>query len=548
MKKENFNLTAQLLNSIKLFFQNERGVYAVMTALLAFPLLLLVAFAVDGTGLLLDKARLAQATDQAALLLIAEDNQYRKNKDHSDVSRQNVTQEEIEREGRDFSTAKNQAQWKKRNQELVQGLVKLYLRSDDSQNNNPPITIKNPFDAECVQEITQPKNPNSSAKTVACTVQGSVERRFWLPWSQTLASSSQLDNGRLGINSGRTYAVKEKQITIPIDLMMVTDFSRSMRWAIKVDNSKQNHPDAQFPNRRIDALREAVAEIEKILLPEQNKGDVSPYNRMGFVSFAAGARQKDETRNCVLPYYVTPQTQKEKISAKFDKGYRNGNGDSIKEGFKLLDKSLDIPRTIAQIDRFNGQKQTYDFILDSDKSYYYCLEENRGKQTTQAWFDKNNRKIAEALKKIEPIGGTAVTSGVFIGTNLIMDKNSDPEAAPNKVGTNTRRILMVLSDGEDNIPSTSTLVNLMKAGLCGKIKTKIDSLQDTNYPKVETRVAFIAFGFNPPKEQREVWEQCVGDQYYSVNNKQALFDAFKQVISFEEEVGRSSSKKPKLFQ
>lgn len=541
MKKENFNLTAQLLNSIKLFFQNERGVYAVMTALLAFPLLLLVAFAVDGTGLLLDKARLAQATDQAALLLIAEDNQYRKNKDHSDVSRQNVTQEEIEREGRDFSTAKNQAQWKKRNQELVQGLVKLYLRSDDSQNNNPPITIKNPFDAECVQEITQPKNPNSSAKTVACTVQGSVERRFWLPWSQTLASSSQLDNGRLGINSGRTYAVKEKQITIPIDLMMVTDFSRSMKWAIKVDNSKTDHPDAQFPNRRIDALREAVAEIEKILLPEQNKGDVSPYNRMGFVSFAAGARQKGETHNCILPYYV--KSKKNEISAEFKKNYA-----SIAKGFKLLDENLDIEKTIGQISQFNGQKQSYDFTLESSISRNYCLESNRSKKTTQAWFDKSNPKIAKVLKEIEPIGGTAVTSGIFVGTNLIMDKNSDPEAAPNKVGTNTRRILMVLSDGEDNRPSTSTLVKLMKAGLCSKIKTKIDSLQDANYPKVETRIAFIAFGFNPPKDQREVWEQCVGDQYYSVNNKQALFDAFKQVISFEEEVGRSSSKKPKLFQ
>ncbi|TYA37195.1 pilus assembly protein TadG-related protein [Aggregatibacter actinomycetemcomitans] len=545
--KRNFNLTAKLFSTVKQFLQNEHGVYTIITALLAFPLLLFVAFTVDGTGILLDKARLAQATDQAALLLIAEDNQYRKNKDHSDVKRQNVSQQEIEREGRDFSSAKVQAQWKKRNQELVQGLVKLYLRSDDSkgQKNNSPVTIKDPFLAECLEEKTQPKNKNGTAKSIACAVQGSVQRKFWLPWSQTLVSSSQLHDGRVGINSGKTYAVKEKQITIPIDLMLVTDFSRSMKWAIKVDNSKQNHPDAPFPNRRIDALREAVAEVEKILLPEQNKGDVSPYNRMGFVSFAAGARQMGETRNCSLPYYVI--SQKEEISAKFKRGYRRGE-DSIRDGFKLLDKNLDIPKTIAQIDRFNGQKQSYDFTLDSDTSNYYCLEDNRGKQTTQAWFDKSNRKISEALKKIEPIGGTAVTSGVFVGTNLIIDKNSDPEAAPNKVGTNTRRILMVLSDGEDNIPSTSTLVNLMKAGLCGKIKAKIDSLQDANYPKVETRIAFIAFGFNPPKEQREVWKKCVGDQYYSVNNKQALFEAFKQVISFEEEVGRSSSQKPKLFQ
>ena len=56
-----------------------------MTALLAFPLLFLIAFTIDGTGMLLDKARFAQATDQAALLLVAENNAYRKGNDHDDL-------------------------------------------------------------------------------------------------------------------------------------------------------------------------------------------------------------------------------------------------------------------------------------------------------------------------------------------------------------------------------------------------------------------------------------------------------------------------------
>ncbi|ACX82150.1 Flp pilus assembly protein TadG [Aggregatibacter actinomycetemcomitans] len=544
--KRNFNLTAKLFSTVKQFLQNEHGVYTIITALLAFPLLLFVAFTVDGTGILLDKARLAQATDQAALLLIAEDNQYRKNKDHSDVKRQNVSQQEIEREGRDFSSAKVQAQWKKRNQELVQGLVKLYLRSDDSkgQKNSSPVTIKEPFLAECLEEKTQPKNKNGTAKSIACVVQGSVQRKFWLPWGQTLVSSSQLYDGRVGINSGKTYAVKEKQITIPIDLMMVTDLSRSMMWAINATGN--NPPEVNYPNRRIDALREAVEGIEKILLPAQNKGDVSPYNRMGFVSFAAGTRQRDELTNCVLPYYVKSEDKKREISAKFKKGYNGGN--HIAKGFELLDRDLDIPKTIDQISQFDGQKRTYDFTLDSKTSRNYCLEDNVNKKTTQAWFDKNNRAVASALKQIIPRGGTAVTSGIFIGTNLMMEKNKDFEAMPNKIGTNTRRILMILSDGEDNIPSKDTLVKLMEAGLCTRVKEKIDGLQDSNYPKVETRIAFVAFGFNPPQKQQEVWKKCVGDQYYSVSSKQALFDAFKQIISFEEEVGRSSSQKPKLFQ
>ncbi|MBN6069908.1 pilus assembly protein [Aggregatibacter actinomycetemcomitans] len=529
--KKNFNLTTKLLSTVKQFSKNEHGVYAIITALLAFPLLLFVAFTVDGTGILLDKARLAQATDQAALLLIAEDNQYRKNKDHSDVKRQNVSQQEIEREGRNFSNAKVQAQWKKRNQELVQGLVKLYLRSDDSkgQKNSSPVTIKEPFLAECLEEKTQPKNQNGTAKSVACVVQGSVQRKFWLPWGQTLVSSNQLHDGRVGINSGKTYAVKEKQITIPIDLMMVTDLSGSMKWYI--DRQVEAYP----PNRRIDALVEVVSEVQNILLPKQNKESVSPYNRMGFVSFAAGARQKGETSGCVLPYYAQ-QSKTREISDLLKR--------SIRRGLKELEKNMDTAKTVSQIKQFNGEKQTYDFTFDNGR---YCLGGNRGKETTQAWFDQKKPNVAEALSKIEPLGGTAVTSGMLIGINLMASKNSEPEAAPSKLNTNTRRVLLILSDGEDNQPSEQTLVKLMNAGLCREIKEKMNSLQDPKYGQVEPRVAFIAFGTKLPDNQLNAWKQCVGKHYYSVFSKQGLLDAFKQIISFEEEVGRSSSQKPKLF-
>ncbi|MBN6069409.1 pilus assembly protein [Aggregatibacter actinomycetemcomitans] len=536
--KRNFNLTAKLFSIVKQFLQNEHGVYTIITALLAFPLLLFVAFTVDGTGILLDKARLAQATDQAALLLIAEDNQYRKNKDHSDVKRQNVSQQEIEREGRDFSSAKVQAQWKKRNQELVQGLVKLYLRSDDSkgQKNSSPVTIKEPFLAECLEEKTQPKNQNGTAKSVACVVQGSVQRKFWLPWGQTLVSSNQLHDGRVGINSGKTYAVKEKQITIPIDLMMVTDLSGSMKWYIDREG------DAHKPNRRIDALVEVVGEVQNILLPKENKENVSPYNRMGFVSFAAGARQKGDTSGCVLPYYV--QQSKTEYISELLRG--RGGRRTIREGLKEIERHMDIAKTVNQIKNFNnGEKQSYSFSFNNGD---FCLGGNEGKETTQAWFDQKKPNVSEALGKIEPLGGTAVTSGMIIGINLMTSKNSEPEAAPSKLNTNTRRVLLILSDGEDNQPSEKTLVNLMGAGLCREIKDKMNSLQDPKYGQVEPRVAFIAFGTNLPDNQLNAWKQCVGKHYYSVFSKQGLLDAFKQIISFEEEVGRSSSQKPKLFQ
>ncbi|MBN6065614.1 pilus assembly protein [Aggregatibacter actinomycetemcomitans] len=536
--KIKYNMTKSLLQTIKQFYENEQGVYVVMTALLAFPLLFLIAFTVDGTGALLDRVRLAQATDQAALLLTTEDNANRDHKrdgnKHKDLITQDVSKEreEARKNGSSFNIL--EAQVKKRNQQLVQGLVKLYLRSDDSltSKNSSPITIPSDFLAEC-KENTNNLDPNGKGQDIACTVQGTVHRKFILPWSHSLVTSDQLKDGRLAVNSGQAYAIKEKQITIPIDLMMVTDLSGSMEWYI---NSERTAP---YPHRRIDALVDVVGEIQNILLPKSNKGNVSPYNRIGFVSFAAGARQKGDTTGCVLPYYVQQPRKIREISNLL-------NSHRIRTGFDELERYMDRQKTVNQIRQFeNGKNQSYDFTFDNGE---VCLGGNGGKETTQTWFDKDNTDVAKALGKIKPLGGTAVTSGMLIGTNLMTNKNSDPEATPSKLNTNTRRVLLILSDGEDNRPSKNTLVNLMRAGLCREIKAKINSLQDSNYAQVEARVAFIAFGTKLPNDQLREWKGCVGEHYYPVFSKQGLLDAFKQIISFEEEVGRSSSQKPKLFQ
>ena len=91
--KKKFKLTRVLLKSINQFNQDEQGVYAVMTALLAFPLLFLIAFTVDGTGALWDRTLLAHATDQATLLLITEDNKNRDRKKDGDKHKDLITQD-----------------------------------------------------------------------------------------------------------------------------------------------------------------------------------------------------------------------------------------------------------------------------------------------------------------------------------------------------------------------------------------------------------------------------------------------------------------------
>lgn len=135
---------SRLSQKLKAFYLDQQGVYGVMTALLLLPLIMLVAFTVETTGILLDKTRLSQATDQAALLLTAENNEFRAKKDHSDLMRQNLTaQEKALPADKQFST-----RVAKRNQELVQDTVKLYLRSY-GEGASAPITITKDFTALC---------------------------------------------------------------------------------------------------------------------------------------------------------------------------------------------------------------------------------------------------------------------------------------------------------------------------------------------------------------------------------------------------------------
>ncbi|WP_424402823.1 pilus assembly protein TadG-related protein [Pasteurella sp. PK-2025] len=572
--------TKRCVQALKDFQQNQSGVYAVLTALLSFPLLVLIAFTVDGTGIILDKVRLTQATDQAALLLVAENNSYRKNTGHADVVNQQVTQDELKK----FNGDKLSAQQDKRNQELIQGLAKMYLRSDDKnqQDKSKPVTIDTPFYYDCKEfDLRNPQNQYSRRRPVVCEVQGNVNREFWIPLSAELVKTQVTQNGRLPINSGMSYAVKEKGIVIPVELMLVSDFSGSMDWVI--GNDWVYEP---INKKKIVILRKVVKDIQGILFPSKDSKqstEVSPYNRMGFATFAAGARQRGDTSECIMPYYVKDQEMEFRINRADvktlsltrepndadceQKTARYSNGESFnfevckvkgvpKTVFQqVLDHALflssnlmfndilDVKKTVDQVDNFTGQRiNDYNFKVSNGG---LCLGGNDNVQTTQAWFDRNNPNISEALDKVKPEGGTAASAGLLIGANLLMEKNTDAEAQPERLGTNTQRILMVLSDGEDNQPSGDTLVTLLNAGLCQKIRDKADTLQNKNYEKLPTKIAFAAFGFKPPADQKKAWQDCVGENnYYEPNSEEALLDAFKQILSFEEEVGRSSIKKP----
>ncbi|UAX42999.1 TadE/TadG family type IV pilus assembly protein [Pasteurella canis] len=577
-------------NLVKRFYKDEKGVYTVITGLLSFPLIVLIAVTIESTGLLLDKARLSQGMDQAALALIAENNKYRENKSHSEVTRQVVTRDEVN----NFFGDSFRAQQDKRNQELIQGMSKLYMRSTDNQVDSP-FTVDTNFKYNC-DEIDIPTNNNYAIrKPVVCEVQGVMNRKYLFSLSEKLIGGD--NSGRLKMDSGRSYAIKEKGIVIPVELMLVADFSGSMHQDL---NGVYSSDKTRMGKSKISILREVVNEISQILLPKNISDEISPYNRMGFTTFSGGVRQKGEIKGCILPYESKNSSNPQRLTierwitgnnvppvwnnttrqwqtdwVEFEDWYAGryqqfyssscivsgdkqyctiyANPKTIMDyAFEIKDWTtiriifnhyMGITETINQISRFDGSNRDYKLAFEDSN---YCLGNNQNRQTTQAWFDQKNKDISKQLDRVYPQGWTSASSGLIVGANLIMDNNKDEGAKPALLGTNTQRVLLVLSDGEDNWPNYDTLVTLLNAGICDKIRERVNSLQDSNFKQLPTRIAFVAFGYKPPHRQVEAWKRCVGDQYYVAYSQKELLDTFKQIIGFEEEVGRSLPNKPKF--
>ncbi|MDG2951009.1 TadE/TadG family type IV pilus assembly protein [Exercitatus varius] len=525
---------------LRRFYRNERGAYTVMMAIMSFALLGIVALTVDGSGMLLDKARFSQGIEQAGLALMAENNYSRTNKEHEDVLRQTVTEDEL------GSKTKLKVQKEKRDQELIRGIVRHYYYpstyfkdSKDIKDNYKPI-------------CDNLKGPNGEQlKSIACEISGEFERPSWL----YLGKNNGLSFAETTtINANKIYVQKNLDEIIPIDLMLVTDLSGSM-------NDDVNG--RRYGTAKIDILRDVVASIAKELLEQNNTEEgkiISKYNRIGFTSFAFGAQQQSNSAKCYLPYEI-------KKNVRLD-GYNYGRNNSIsytellsyvggsyQSYFYLtlaehFDALVDYDKTIDSIDSFNGKD--FNYLMTFNKNSWCLGSANTRINSTYIWAKKNeSANLISRFNWVPATGATLSSSGLLIGANLLMNTNPDEEAQPSKLGANTQRIILVLSDGADQISNANSSLNitsnLINQGMCEKIKSKLDSLQDKTYLEQPTRIGFVAFGYGPSGTQKAAWEKCVGKYYYVANNKEELLESFRKIIGLVEEVGHSIYQAPSYY-
>ena len=170
--------------------------------------------------------------------------------------------------------------------------------------------------------------------------------------------------------------------------------------------------------------------------------------------------------------------------------------------------------------------------------------------TTQAWFEgeSGQQALMKEFNAMLPNNQTNSTSGMLMATNAMVAPDPAYRAKLDKLGKNSKKIMVILSDGYDNFPYHGAFIDFEKKGMCTKIKDKLNRLQSTKYEKEDTRLAFVAISYDPAaygKETADAWKRCVDDYYYVVKNKQQLLDAFNEILGLQEELGTTSSQKIK---
>lgn len=506
------------------FLKNKSGAYSIIMGLITIVLVGFIALIIDGSGMLIDKARFHQGLEQAGLVLVAENNKFRKEANHYDVTRQ-----DIPKNSKDALNVRKDY----RNKEIISNIVRNYYVPNSFINNGKVIADK--FDYKCERQ----KKDGHELKSVACEVFGEFDRPSWLYVGGN--SNSLTFDKTVKVKGDIIYV--EKNINgndkIPLDVMLVLDVTTSMDEEIK-------NPDGKIV-RKIDALHSVLDNVVPELLSKE--GNANNTNRVGFTSFSLGAQQRNNINYCHFPYY---------FNQSFSDSIHDGKTetDPMRE-FLLEKKHIDFEKTISNISKFTGEDlpDQLEFGSSAPKSDS-CKIEPPGISTTKLWYTPGQQaQLLDDFKKIIPYGPTLASSGMLIGTNLLHYKSQEGRPLPKESGINTKRILLVMSDGVDEmyfdkIYQTRITTELSHRGMCDKIREKLDSLQDPNYEEQPSKVAFVAFAFgkkiNPVelKIQMEGWDKCVGkENVYWAENEIELLDSFRQVIGLTEEVGHATIKK-----
>ncbi|MGX9418279.1 hypothetical protein ACWU4D_13090 [Vibrio sp. WJH972] len=340
----------------------------------------------------------------------------------------------------------------------------------------------------CDEDSSSSECPNFDATTdtryFKYTVTGSITEDTWFPGNDAI------------IGFGDDYdvtsaSVAKKYQSQTVDIVYVADFSGSMSESLKsAVGDDVGLAKYEILVNIIELVNEEVKEFNDTIA-----GSVNTQSTVGLVAYNKVTHGVDvDGDECGVDSWL----------------YTNPSGNINSLG------SLDENATAAYSNVFDGGSE-----CDGDNGpYIKGTFENI--ELTES-FGESGSDFETTIQNFSPKGGTASTQGLIAAAKVAY------------LGTNTRKLLIILSDGVDNPAPPNE--DIVYAGLCDTITSTLDAQTSSEGDSVISRIALIGFDYDTDTNQ--ALSDCVGGDdsgnIFEASSGEELKSAILSLIS--EEIG-----------
>ncbi|ECD4706637.1 pilus assembly protein [Salmonella enterica subsp. enterica serovar Bonariensis] len=301
-------------------------------------------------------------------------------------------------------------------------------------------------------------------------VSGSTGQDSWLTSSFFPSFPERVDIGDNGA---------ARKFRSNIDVVFAADFTGSMNDPL---------PDGGI---KIDALKRIVMMLSRELF--SFPGVV---NKVGVVPFDWGV--SNNSGLCILPFVSNSGEAQNAFKDTKDVLYDGS------KPYSLISPYFDLRATVQAIPSLS-----YEISAPlNDVSSLFCMA---AANTSLIHLTTEINEI-NRLQSMNPNGNTLVSSGILAGAHEL----SKGEAA--------RRVLVIVSDGQDAPEGLGISAGLLANGMCEKIRRELS----TKYSVA--KIAFIAIGYEPTED----WEGCVGKTNFYTPETVKEFESAMRKAVFEE--------------
>lgn len=159
----------------------------------------------------------------------------------------------------------------------------------------------------------------------------------------------------------------------------------------------------------------------------------------------------------------------------------------------------------------------------TEKNHRYCVSHSDSSRFSDIPLTDNYSSFNNSVNRFYPNHGTASYQGIMRGAQML------------KEGTNPRRLLIVLSDGDDSGTSQKNIhKQLVRSGMCTKIKSELSSGTSSSGQSIKARLAVVGFDYDV--NNNTALRDCAGaENVFKAQNKDDILNKILELIT--EEIG-----------